>query len=507
MNIQHMSLREKIGQVFTFSAFAPQMDEAIASLIREYKIGGVFLGTGCLLNTEEIYKLTSDLQQLSIQEGSGDTLLISADFVAGVGSKVKSGVTHFPKNWAMGAAGDDQLAYEAGRITAKEALALGVNMNYSPVVDINNNPLNPVIGTHSFGEERDEVVRLANAVIRGYQDHGLIATAKHFPGHGDTSVDSHYDLPELPFTQERLRDFELVPFQKAIEVGVDAVMVGHMAVPSLDPTLTPASLSYPITTGILRNELGFEGLIVTDGLSMKGITHKYGMAEAGVMALQAGADILLATTDGYELSVAMIEAVYKAVENGVITEARIDESVERILRAKQKYKISADSLRDTFDASLIGTDEGQEIALSIARKAVTPSEGLERGVLQQLDPAAPLHLIYDERCSVFAEGVKSAGLHSLTVETFASLDEADQLLSEIDSSSAVILVTAGNKPIGAEASKRIEDRLQAMNTLVWAHFGSEYDAADTSVPCLLMYDYAAPLQTAAFEYLLGQGKA
>ncbi len=499
-----MSLREKIGQLFTFPAFAPKLDEVTSRLIKDFNIGGVFLGTDCLIDTEQVHRLTTALQQLSIQEGSGDTLLISADFVAGVGCKVKRGAIHFPKNRAIGAAADEQLAYESGRITAEESLAIGVNFNYSPVVDINNNPLNPVIGTHSFGEHREEVARLGTSIIRGYQEHGLIATAKHFPGHGDTSIDSHEDLPVLPFDRERLHSFELYPFQQAIKAGVDAVMVGHIAVPSMDPSLTPASLSYPITTGLLRQELGFEGLIVTDGLSMKGITNKYSMEEAGVLALQAGADVLLATTDSYEHSAAMFEAIVAAVMSGAISEARIDESVRRIRHIKQKYKLTA--MHDNrFHVQHLQTELGKRTAISLARKAITVKGNMIEGQLQQdRDYGEKVHVLYDERCAHMAEHLQGQMAHGLKLSAFSDLGEALGKLREYDRNESVLLVTAGSKPLGAGQVSSIERGLSRTNKPAWVHFGSGYDVSDTTLPCLLLYDFAPALQTAAAEYLLGR---
>lgn len=505
MNISSLSLKDKVAQLFTFPAFSEELDDITRKLITEWKIGGLFLGSNCLRSPEQVYALTSAAQQASITEGSGEPLFISADFVAGTGCKLKTGSVQFPKNRAIGAAGDEALAYESGRITALESLAMGVNFNYSPVMDINNNPLNPVIGTHSFGEDRDEVVRLGNAVIRGYQSNGLIATAKHFPGHGDTSVDSHEDLPVLPFDPERLRQFELIPFQRAIDEGVEAVMVGHMAVPSMDPSLTPASLSYELTTRLLREELGFDGIIVTDGLSMKGITNKYGMEDACVKALQAGADILLATTDSYEAAVSMFQAVLQAFESGVIPETRLDESLERIRRVKQKYSLTSERFtqRD-YDHTAFMSEEGRKVTSRLAEMAVTPLSGIAPGdlVRRTLEPER-LKLIAFDKCGVFTERLSEA-LPGLTTVIVKDAAEALEQLGTTGREGTVLLATAGSKPIGQELSTKLNRALSQCGEAVWIHFGSAYDVAETKHPGLLMYDFAPSLQDAAADYLLGR---
>ena len=508
MNIPKMTLKEKVGALFTVSAFSHELDDSTRKLIAEWKIGGLFLGTNCLHTPPQVHALTSAAQKVSIEEGCGEPLFISADFVAGAGCKLNSGTVHFPKNRAIGAAGSAELAYESGRITAREALAMGVNFNYSPVLDINNNPLNPVIGTHSFGEERDEVIRLGSAVIRGYQENGMIATAKHFPGHGDTSVDSHEDLPVLPFDMERLRRFELAPFKQAVKEGVDAVMVGHMAVPEVDPSLTPASLSYELTTGILRGELGFEGLIVTDGLSMKGITQKYGMDEACVMAIQAGADILLATTDSYEAAVSMINAVMDAVKRGVISEERLDESLQRIQRVKKKYNLESASFHPpAYNPDHFLSEEGIRAAARLAELAVTPLNGLKAGILSAQDPAAAgirIKLVAFDKCEAFTARLRRS-LPDLELVVVKDAGEAIEALNAGGTHERMILASSGSKPLGEEVSSNLEQALtESGQDCVWIHFGSPYDVEARKVPCLMMYDFAAPLQEAAADYLLSR---
>jgi beta-glucosidase-like glycosyl hydrolase len=233
---------------------------------------------------------------------------------------------------AIGATGDPRNAYDLGRITAREARAIGVRWSNSPVADVNSNPENPVINTRSFGEDPSAVAAMVSAYVRGAQDGGMIATLKHFPGHGDTQDDSHMKLPVLPFDRQRLDTMELVPFKAGIAAGAGAVMTSHLALPRIDPSGRPATLSAPVLTGVLREDLGFNGIIVTDGMRMQGITDQFGSAEAAVLAIEAGADAVLGIEDidkGFH-------GVCDAVRSGRISRDRIDVSVRRILEAKKR---------------------------------------------------------------------------------------------------------------------------------------------------------------------------
>lgn len=502
--IAPMSLRERAAQLFTFSAFAPELDDATRRLITDLKVGGIFLGTECLRRPEQVHRLTSAMQRASLREGSGIPLFISADFVAGAGCKLLEGATHFPKNRALGAVGDERLAYEAGKVTAVESLAMGVNFNYSPVVDINNNPRNPVIGTHSFGEEPGGVARLGCAVIKGYQEHGMIATAKHFPGHGDTHVDSHEDLPVLPFDRERLERFELYPFREAIAAGVDAVMVGHIAVPLLDPSLMPASLSYRVTTELLRRQLNFEGLIVTDGLSMKGITNQYSMEEACVRAIIAGADILLGTAADYEQAASMLEAVVDAVREGRIPACRIEESLERILRMKRKYRLERKATAAAYRPETFRTGAAERLNEELASKAATPLGGLRKGLLLETQAdgnGRPRWLLLrDPHTGPFADELRAV-LPGIEERTARGWDEMLGLLETVSPENGVIVAVSHNKPLEPAWLERLKRRLNGFDRAVWVHFGSEYDVRGAAVPCLLLYDRAPSLQRGAARFL------
>jgi beta-N-acetylhexosaminidase len=327
--LRRMTVEEKIGQMIAcrFTAEFRNADSAylreLESLVAGAKIGGLILfAPARVYDTAE---LANHFQKLAKVP-----LLMAADFEAGAANRI-AGATLFPPLMSLGAAGSEDLAYAMGRVTALEGRAMGIHMTYAPVVDVNIDPDNPIINTRSFGADPALVSRLAGAFIRGVQSNGMIATAKHFPGHGDTSVDSHTLMPTIEADLERLNKVELFPFQAAIDAGVKAVMSAHLAVPALDPTPgVPATLSAPIMTGLLREKMGFKGLIVTDALEMAGVTNTYSTEEASLRAILAGVDQLLLPPE----PVKVIAYLAAAVRDGRIPVARIDASVRRILEAK-----------------------------------------------------------------------------------------------------------------------------------------------------------------------------
>ena len=334
--LSELTLRERIGQLvipWIPGSYASSTDPEFLEIERwvaEEGIGGVAISIGLPLS------YASKLNRL--QDTAHVPLLVTSDFEnGGPGMRInhayalpsllpQGGGTSFPPTMAFGAIGDPEYAYEYGRITALEARALGVHLNFAPVLDVNSNPENPIINTRSFGEDPAAVARLGIAYIRGARAGGVLTTAKHFPGHGDTRTDSHIELPVVTADRDRLDTLELVPFQAAVDEGVDAVMTAHVAVPAvLGSDAPPATLSPYFLTDVLRGEMGFRGLLFTDALRMGAITRMYGSGEASVLALEAGSDVLLVPEDVG----GAIAAVETAVLAGRITRARIDESVRR----------------------------------------------------------------------------------------------------------------------------------------------------------------------------------
>lgn len=388
--IREMTLEQKVGQMFMVGFGNPgdqpayEINDQIRTLIQEKHVGGVILFSRNVQTPEQVGKLTGELQTLALSSSPRLPLLVSIDQEGGSIIRIREGVTLFPGNMALGATRDPSLAYEAGRITGLELRAMGINMNLAPVVDLNNNPQNPVIGARSFGEDPDMVGRMVEANIRGYHAGAVLTAVKHFPGHGDTSVDSHVDLPAISRDREQLEKADLIPFRRAIAQGVDAVMTAHVTFPAIEPSDLPATLSRRVLTGLLRNELGFDGVIITDDMEMGAIAQRFGSAKAAVRAIQAGADMVLVC---HTLSVQKesIEAVMQAVRNGEISEERIDQSVRRILKLKSK-KLGSQSVVQKPQAEedriseRIGRKDYAEVARKVAQRAVTLVQD-DQGVL------------------------------------------------------------------------------------------------------------------------------
>jgi len=335
-----LTLREKIGQMIGGRYNAPFLNrdsdylKGLTDLVTKQKVGGMVVFSG------EVYE-TAELNNY-LQSRAAIPLLIAADFENGAAMRI-NGATLFPQLMAMGAADSEDLAYQVGRVAAIEGRAMGIHINYAPVVDVNINPDNPIISTRSAGEDPERVSRLAAAFVRGSQENGMPATAKHFPGHGDTAADSHSTLPTVNGDRARLDRVELYPFARAIKAGVEVIMTAHLHVPALDPTPgLPATLSPKVLTDLLRNEMGFKGLIVTDSMEMGGITNMFGAAEAAVKAVQAGVDMVLLPGD----PPGAIDALVQAVSSRTISEARIDDSVRRILRLKARLGLHRDRYVD-----------------------------------------------------------------------------------------------------------------------------------------------------------------
>ena len=332
--LQKMTLEEKVGQVITAYFSGPEFSSTPAEELQQLPLGGIifFSSAGNIENPAQVAGLTEQIQQAAFDSGAVP-LFIAVDQEGGSVARLTEGVTLFPGNMALGAAGSEELARQSAAVMARELRTLGINFNFTPVVDVNSNPANPVIGVRSFGSDPRLVGRLGRAMVEPYRQAGVIATAKHFPGHGDTEVDSHYGLPLIPYGLSRLKEVELLPFQAMIDAGVPAVMLAHILAPGLTGSEDlPASLS-PEAVRYLHEKMGFDGLVVTDSLSMGAITEHWGLGEAAVMAFQAGADVILfgpwagvEPGDRYKI----FDALKGAVEEGTITLEQLNQSVARI---------------------------------------------------------------------------------------------------------------------------------------------------------------------------------
>ena len=378
VTLERMTLRQKVGQLmmpWVLGDFAPDgtaSHERVLAYIQEQQIGGVIMSVGS--PTEVAAKLND------LQEHSEFPLLVAADLETGAGFRMRGaiqmpgtielgGATDFPSLMAVGATGDARLAYEMGRVTAVEARAVGIHVPFAPVLDVNNNPDNPIINVRSFGEDPAQVSALGVAFVRGIQENGGIATGKHFPGHGDTEVDSHMALPLITHDRARMDSIELRPFQAAIDAGMGAVMTAHISVPGLaNGDRAPSTLNAAILTKLLREDMSFDGLVFTDAMDMSAIARQHSAEEAAVLAVEAGADVLLMPPSPARA----VDGITAAVESGRISETRIDESVRRLLETKESIglQVNRKVRLEELQAS-VGVPAHTEIANEVAERSIT----------------------------------------------------------------------------------------------------------------------------------------
>lgn len=386
--MKEMTLEEKIGQLFQVGFVGTKVTPEIETLIKDYHVGGVIYFRRNLQSLEQVTALSNQLQRIAFEKERGIPLIISADQEGGIVTRL-SGGTHFPGNMALGATGDIDLAMTTGGAVAKELSGVGINMNLAPVLDVNNNPDNPIIGVRSFGEDPEKVAQLGKAFIQGMQKQGVIACGKHFPGHGDTDTDSHLDLPIIKHEQKRLEKIEFHPFKVAIKAGVDSLMTAHVYFPAIESNDgIPATLSHAVLSKLLREELGYQGLIITDCMEMDAIVNSFGTVQGSLMTLQAGTDMVLISHTLQKQKEA-IELVINAVKRGQIPEERIEQSVYRILSLKDK-RIGLNQL-PVADWRRIDKLASESIAHQIAENAVTLVK--DEATLLPLSPEEKILLI------------------------------------------------------------------------------------------------------------------
>jgi beta-glucosidase-like glycosyl hydrolase/CubicO group peptidase (beta-lactamase class C family) len=513
--LSRLSLPEKVGQMIGVRAHGfyrhPETAES-QELKRQVAVLGV--GSLCVFESE-LESLPRLLNEL--QASARVPLLVSADMERGMSFRIRRGVVPLPYAMAFGADGSEEDARFMGEVAAREGRALGIHWALAPVADVNNNPANPVINIRSFGEHPERVGRLVAAFVRGARQGGLLTTVKHFPGHGDTAVDSHLELAMLKVDGPRLDAVELVPFRWAIEAGVDSVMLGHIAVPALDPSGAPATLS-PVLTTLLRKDLGFGGLVVTDALEMAGAKAAW-TGEAAKRAVLAGADMILLPPDP-EIAIA---ALVRAVKEGEIGEPRIDQSVLRILEAKERLGLHRER---RVDAKALGGSVGRPAdlrrALEIARRSVTVVKN--EGGLLPLQAEAPLRVLHlvlssDARNDAI-QGIPEAELaarkivtetvnlgpevsEATTAKLVARAKEFTQVLA-----SCFVRVGAyrGDADMAESHAKLIESLLAAGRPVIVVSYGSPYLLQQVpGVPAYLAtYGWADSSQRAAISALFGE---
>lgn len=458
-NWSHWSLKEKIGQLFVFGFYGYEPTPDLETLMKEYGIGGTIYFTRNVKDAEQVHGLSVKLQDLAAESGR-PPMLIAIDQEGGMVARLVDGVTLMPGNMALGATGSADAARETARVCGEELRKLGITLNYAPCLDVNNNPNNPVINVRSYSDRAEVVSNLGTAAVEGYQSARVAATVKHFPGHGDTSVDSHHSLPVLPHSRERLDAIELQPFRSAIEAGTDCIMTAHVVLPALEPSGVPSTLSENVLTGLLRGELGYDGVVVTDCLEMSAIDENYGPEQGAVKAIKAGADmVLISHTIGKQR--AALEAVAAAVESGELTEARIDEALNRVMRLKSKLQLE-EPIEPWGDvATAIGTETNKEVARRWSEASVTLVKN-EGGLLPLKREASTLVLwpsivpvsVADEMLS--GDGTLGGYLAHYGANVVERRMDGDQPLSGLDEFEQIVVVTydASKHPLESDIARQ-----------------------------------------------------
>ncbi len=494
-----LTLRQKVGQMVWPSVFADYVSTSdsawtrIDRWIRTDQVGGFTMSIGSPIEMGAKLNAMQRMARLP--------LIIGADLEAGAGFRASGGfflpnaidlggATLFPPLMALGATRDTVLAYEYGTATAVEGRALGIHIVYGPVLDVNNNPGNPVINVRSFGEDPAWVGRLGASFIRGVQDHGMIATAKHFPGHGDTDVNSHLALPVVTASRARLDTVELPPFRAAIAAGVGAVMTFHGSMPALDPTGLPGTLSAPVLTGLLRRDMRFGGLIISDAMDMRGVLDQFGAAEASKMAVLAGADVLIQPESVTET----IDALVAAVMAGRIPRSRIDDAVRRILVAKASLGLQRNAQVDLAQLRrVVGDTLTRQLSERIAQRSVTLVRDTALLLpLKARSSAAPeriLHVVVSRSTNLgagtsFAKELARGGgrkVRTIVLHPDDPFVDAMRLLPLVDSSDVVVMASYMAQQWD-QASAGVPDGLGALvnaiqqrgRPLVMIGFGNPY---------------------------------
>jgi beta-N-acetylhexosaminidase len=393
--IKGMTLEEKVGQLFVLQVYGKSADttdptdvaanrklyglDNAQQLIAKYRPGGIIyysVDPPNVTDAQQVAHLSNGIQQAAMGARVPIPALIATDQEQGpVVSRIPAPFTQFPGSQALAAGRQTKDAYTTSKITGQELRAIGINQDYAPDADVNVNPANPVIGVRSFGSDPSLVAKFVGAQVDGYQAANVIPTAKHFPGHGDTDTDSHTGVPRINHTRQQWEQLDLPPFKEAIKRGVDSIMTAHIIVPALDPSEDPATLSQPILTGILRNQLRYDGVVVTDALGMAGVRAKYGDDRVPVLALKAGVDQLLkppTDTAGNGVFQLQFDSVLAAVRGGELSESRIDQSVYRVLRLKKKHGLFRQPYVDESKVpSRVGTPAHQAVEQQVTDRTTT----------------------------------------------------------------------------------------------------------------------------------------
>lgn len=512
-----MSLEEKIGQMFMVgfkgeggNEQALTVNEQAKTLIEDYHVGGIIYFDRNVQSPDQVAKLSNDLQKLALSSERKIPLFITVDQEGGKVARFKEGFTEFPGNMVLGATQNKDLAYQTGKQMGEELRAVGVNLNMAPVLDVNNNPENPVIGVRSFSEDPQLTAELGAEMIRGFHDSSIFTIAKHFPGHGDTAVDSHVGLPEISHSMKRLNEVELVPFKRSISAGTDMVMSTHITFPAIEPeTGVPATLSNKVLTGLLREQLNYDGIIITDDMEMGAIAENFGTREAVVRAIQAGADIVL-VCHSLKQQTQSIEAVKQAVEQGEIDEERINESVRRILRLKAKESFLKQPYVDVEKATeLANQPDAEKVARQTAEQGVTLVKDPEQLVPLKPEEGKKLAVFTVNKPQAISEVLEQQG-YEADVNWVDSLKELQiQVLADKAGDADLALVVINQVKENPAWIQLIQTlRSKKIPVVVWGMdvpYGLDQLPEETTY--IALYGSSYPLLEAGAKMMAGQLKS
>lgn len=514
-----MSQEELIGQLFVVGFPGPTVTPEITDLIQNYHVGGIVLFGRNLHDIQQIRQLTHDLQMVAQKAGHRYPLLISIDQENGMVRRFGDSTTIFPGNMTLGAIASTPLTREVAQATGLELKALGINMNLAPVADVNNNPANPVIGIRSFGEDPHQVAEQITAMLEGYRDAGIITCLKHFPGHGDTAVDSHLALPSIPYPLKRLEQLELIPFKRGIEAGADSIMIAHLYLPALMPSdaTLPATVSPHIVRELLRKKLGYTGIIITDCLEMNAVAETIGIENGAVMAIQAGNDLVL-ISHTYERQKGGIQAVKQALDAGQLDHQIMQDASERVLQLKARI-LSWDSLPTEDQLSAISTASHLQLRDTAYARSTTVVRDQQNLLPIQLAATQKLLVITiqpdtytiaadkSEDSNVFVEQIRQR--HALVEEISITPKTALDNLPGIDqavSNAAMIMIVTVNANLDHYQENFVQHVLKLGKPSIGLAVYNPYDllAFPELGTYVVTYEYTAPALIAAVRVLFGE---
>lgn len=506
--LSSLSLEQKIGQMLIYGFKGQKAEEDAIPLIKKYKLGGVILFSRNISSEDQTIELDRDIQQYATDKLKIPTF-ISIDQEGGKVLRIQNFGTVLPGNMNLGATRSSTLSFLAGKLTAVDLEMLGINMNFAPVLDVNTSAKNEVIGVRSFGSDPDMVAMLGSSYIKGIQSRKVSATAKHFPGHGNTSGDSHFETLVTNRSLDELKKSDLKPFYEAVKNGVDAIMTAHISVPSVDSSGVPATLSHKVINGILRKEMGYNGLVITDDMEMRPVTKDWPIGKAAIHAVIAGCDMIIVVwTDSAKKEV--YESLLSAVKEDKISEARIDESVRRILRVKIKRQLF-DNTPDPNIAEVkkvVGNKFHQQISKLIAQKSITVVKNM-KNIIPVLNRKGRFAVL--SPFSYLSTALRSSGLNNSLVRMDVKLDsrQKETVLKEAlgyqDKIDAYIIAVVDDSQ--AQVARMLKQRSNVPVIVAALDSPYVYSTVKDADAYLCAYSFRTQALKALANVITGQAKA